>query len=183
VRFEIELIRGIDNLSIPGTIVELAPKHIDDFINLWSEKLRKYKTQDKLWDWLFKLNFISRNFEFEGYALEAEGCTQGLMKIETQLHTSRQVYGQKLVYVEFLASAPWNRSFIQSPPKFRGVGTNLLRYARVRSVELGYGGRVALHSLPGSVRFYENQLMSNFGTDEDEDNDNLIYFEYGRLGR
>ncbi|BCL39888.1 hypothetical protein [Nostoc sp. MS1] len=87
------------------------------------------------------------------------------------------------LFLSLCEKSGWNRSFIQSPPKFRGVGTNLLRYARVRSIELGYGGRVGLHSLPGSVRFYENQLMSNFGTDEDEDNDNLIYFEYGRLGR
>ncbi|MBD2452308.1 GNAT family N-acetyltransferase [Nostoc sp. FACHB-152] len=179
--FGIELIRGVDNLPIQGNIEELASKHIDDFVNFWSEELQKYQTQDKQWDWLFKLNFIKRNSEFEGYALVAEDSTQGLMKIETQLHSSHQVYGQKLVYVEFLASAPWNRSFIQRPPKFRGVGTNLLRYARVRSVELGYGGRVGLHSLPESVRFYENQLMNNFGLDENKDN--LIYFEYGRLGR
>lgn len=179
MQFEIELIRGIDNLSIQGNIVKLAPKHIDDFVNFWSEELQKYKTQDKHWDWLFKLNFIRRNSEFEGYALEAEGNTQGLMKIETQRHGSHKEYGKKLVYVEFLASAPWNRKVIQRPPMFRGVGTNLLRYARLRSVELGYGGRVGLHSLPESVQFYENQFMNNFGADYNKDY--LFYFEYGLL--
>ncbi|MGJ5673424.1 MAG: GNAT family N-acetyltransferase [Nostochopsis sp.] len=178
---KIELIRGIDNLPIEGNIVELAPKHVDDFANLWLEQLRECETEDKEWDWLFKLDFINRNSEFEGYALEAEDITQGLMKIETQRHGSHEVYGQKLVYVEFLASAPWNRKAIQRPPRFRGVGTNLLRYARLRSVQLGYGGRVGLHSLPGSVRFYDNQLMDNFGPDEDKED--LIYFEYGLLRR
>lgn len=178
---KIQLIKGIDNLPIEGIVVELSQKHIDDFVNLWSRQLLEYEAEDKEWDWLFKLNFIKRNSEFEGYALEAEGSTQGLMKIETQRHSSHEVSGQKLVYVEFLASAPWNRKVIQRPPRFRGVGTNLLRYARLRSMELGYGGRVGLHSLPGSVRFYDSQLMNNFGTDEDKDN--LIYFEYGLLRR
>ncbi|MCC5640677.1 GNAT family N-acetyltransferase [Nostoc sp. CHAB 5844] len=181
MRFEIELIRGFDHLPIQGSIEELAPKHINDFVNLWSEELQKYQTQDKEWDWLFKLNFIRRNSEFEGYALLAEDSTQGLIKIETQRHGSHEEYGRKLVYVEFLASAPWNRKVIQRPPRFRGVGTNLLRYARLRSVELGYAGRVGLHSLPESVRFYENQLMNNFGVDENQNN--LIYFEYSQLRR
>lgn len=96
------------------------------------------------------------------------------MKIETQRHGSHEVYGQKLVYVEYLASAPWNRKEIQRPPRYQGVGTNLLRYARVRSVELGYSGRVGLHSLPGSVKFYENQLMENFGPDEGNDDARLF---------
>lgn len=139
------------------------------------------KSRDKFWDWLFKLEMINRSEEYEGYALEAEGCTQGFMKIETQRHGSHEVYGQKLVYVEYLATAPWNRKEIQRLPRYKGVGTNLLRYARVRSVELGYRGRVGLHSLPGSVKFYENQLMDNFGPDEG--NDDLIYFEYRPLRR
>lgn len=181
MHFKIELIRGIDNLPIEGAIVELTSKHTDDFVNFWSERLHEYETEDQEWDWLFKLDFIRRNSEFEGYALEVEGSTQGLIKIETQRHGSHEVYGKKLVYVEFLASAPWNRKLIQRPPRFRGVGTNLLRYARLRSVELGYGGMVGLHSLPESVRFYENQLMNNFGADENKDY--LIYFEYGLLRR
>lgn len=181
MQLKVELIKGIDNLPIEGVIVDLAPNHVDDFVNLWLDQLRASSTDDKDWDWLFKLGFISRNSEYEGYALEVEGVTQGLMQIETQRHGSHEIYGQKLIYVEFLASAPWNRKAIQRPRRYQGVGANLLRYARLRSVELGYGGRVGLHSLPGSVRFYNNQLMDNFGPDEQKDD--LIYFEYGPLRR
>jgi hypothetical protein len=42
-----------------------------------------------------------------------------------------------------------NRQLIQRPPKLKGVGTALLVFARTRSMELGYKGRVGLHSLPG----------------------------------
>ncbi len=180
MNFKVKLNLGTDNLSIDGAIVELAQNHVDDFINLWLNQLRVVETDDKFWDWLFKLDFISRNEEYEGYALEAEGCTQGLMQIETQRHKS-QVSGQQLVYIEYLTSAPWNRKEIQRPPRFRGVGANLLRYARIRSVELGYGGRVGLHSLPRSERFYDNQLMTNYGIDGEKDD--LVYFEYGLLRR
>ena len=99
------------------------------------------------------------------------------MLIETQLHGSRLKEGKRLIYVDGVASAPWNRQFIQRPPKLKGVGTALLVFARTRSIELGYEGRVGLHSLPGAEEFYENQGMINLG--EDEDYDDLIYFEYG----
>ncbi|GAB1544642.1 hypothetical protein NUACC21_73180 [Scytonema sp. NUACC21] len=53
---------------------------------------------------------------------------------------------------------------------FKGVGTALLRFARLLSVELGYEGRVGLHSLPGAERFYEKQGMLDYGSEEDYDN-------------
>ena len=101
------------------------------------------------------------------------------MMVETQLHDSRSAIGQRLVYIQYITSAPWNRKEIQRPLRYKGVGTALLRYARLRSVELGYGGRIGLHSLPTAERFYENQNMLNLGIDEEYEN--LTYFEYGML--
>ena len=98
------------------------------------------------------------------------------MMVETQLHGSRSAIGQRLVYIQYITSAPWNRKEIQRPPRYKGVGTALLRYARLRSVELGYGGRIGLHSLPTAERFYENQNMLNLGIDEEYEN--LTYFEF-----
>jgi hypothetical protein len=94
--------------------------------------------------------------------------------------------GKRLVYITRLVTAPPNRIEIQNPPRFKGVGTVLLRLARIRSVELGYGGRIGLHSLPNSFRFYERINMINCGKDTDDgdnDNDELTYFEYGSLER
>jgi hypothetical protein len=75
--------------------------------------------------------------------------------------------------------APWNRVKIQNPPRYRNVGTSLLNFARIRSLDLGYKGRIGLHSLPDAVQFYDKQKMQNLG--EDEDYDNFVYFEYGIL--
>jgi hypothetical protein len=72
VRLKVELTRGVDNQPVEGFIVKLAQNHVDDFVNLWLNQLRVVKADDKFWDWLFKLGFIDRNSEYEGYALEAE---------------------------------------------------------------------------------------------------------------
>jgi hypothetical protein len=103
------------------------------------------------------------------------------MIIETQMHGSRLNIGKRLVYVDGIATTPTNRIEIQRPPQFKGVGQALLNFARIRSVELGYEGRVGLHSLLRSVGFYEKQNMFNCGPDEEYDN--LVYFEYGALRR
>jgi hypothetical protein len=94
---------------------------------------------------------------------------------------SRLNLGKRLVYVDGIATAPNNRIEIQRLPQFKGVGQALLNFARIRSVELGYEGRVGLHSLPRSVGFYEKQNMFNCGAEEEYDN--LVYFEYGALRR
>lgn len=174
---KVRLTQGDDNSPVEACVVPLATKHIEDFENIWKEQLRLFKQEDKFWDLILKLRFISRFKNYEGYAIEYNDKTEGLLIIETQEHGSRQTPGKRLVYINGVASAPWNREVIQRPPKFKGVGTALLRFARSRSVELGYEGRVGLHSLPGTERFYENQGMFDLGPDEDYDD--LIYFEFG----
>ena len=51
--------------------------------------------------------------------------------------------------------------------------------ARQRSVELEYGGRVGLHSLPEAEAFYRRYNMPDYGPDPDKKG--LVYFEYGAL--
>ncbi|BAY50418.1 hypothetical protein SAMD00079811_80470 (plasmid) [Scytonema sp. HK-05] len=181
MQLKIGLQRGVDNTPIEAYLVDLGPRHIDDYVNDWVEKLRRFSQEDKYWDWIFKLRYIVNQENLEGYAVECENKTQGLMIIETQMHGSRLNIGKRLVYVDGIATAPTNRIEIQRPPQFKGVGQALLNFARIRSVELGYEGRVGLHSLPRSEGFYEKQNMFNCGPEEDYDN--LVYFEYGALRR
>ncbi|MHC5612105.1 MAG: GNAT family N-acetyltransferase [Nostoc sp.] len=178
---KIELKRGVDNTSVEAYLVDLVQRHVDDYVNYWVESLRLFSQSDKYWDWIFKLRYISNQENLEGYAVECENKTQGLMIIETQMHGSRLNIGKRLVYVDGIATAPTNRIEIQRPPQFKGVGQALLNFARIRSVELGYEGRIGLHSLPRSEGFYEKQNMFNCGSEEEYDN--LVYFEYGVLRR
>ncbi|MEO1095086.1 MAG: hypothetical protein AAFX01_09315 [Cyanobacteria bacterium J06638_28] len=103
------------------------------------------------------------------------------MAIETQWHRSQIERRNRIVYIQALASAPWNRKAIQPLPALRGVGTALLLFARQRSLELGYEGRVGLHALSGVESFYDDQNMASYGPDPEKEN--LTYFEYGRFQR
>jgi hypothetical protein len=85
-------------------------------------------------------------------------------------------FGKPIVYVEFLATAPWNRPEVQKPTRYRGVGTVMIAAAVQLSFELGYRGRVALHSLPAADKFYrENCKMTELG--KDTAHQDLVYFE------
>lgn len=181
MRRSVQLIRGIDNQIVEAVLLTLAQNHIDDVENLWRKQLKLYRQEDKYWDWLFKKRISGSWDNYETYAIEYQEKTQGLLWLETQQHRSQVKIGQRVVYIEALASAPWNRKTIQKPPELKGVGTVLLNFARFRSLNLGYEGRVALHALPGAERFYDSRNMMNFGADADKED--LIYFEYGRLRR
>lgn len=175
---QVQLIRGDNNTSVNAYLVGLQQKHIDDYKTLWRNQLILHLQSDKFVDWEFKLRFISNSLNREGSAIEElSGETQGLMLIETQLHGSRITEGQRLVYMEIVATAPWNRTDIQYLPRYKSVGTIFIQFARTRSIELGYQGRLGLHSLPGTEKFYDNQRMLNLGADEDYEN--IVYFEYG----
>lgn len=177
----VRLIRGLDDRVVEAVLLALAQNHINDFEYLWKEQLRLSGQEDKYWDWLFKKRLSLTRENYESYAIEYQGRTQGLLWIETQQHRSQVEVGQRLVYIEALASAPWNRRVIQQPPELKGVGTLLLNFARFRSLDLGYEGRLALHALPGAERFYDARNMMNFGADAEKED--LIYFEYGQLRR
>lgn len=57
---------------------------------------------------------------------------------------------------------------VDDPPYLVGVSRAALLLARQRSVELGYGGRVGLHSLPESEAFYQRNNMPDYGPDPDK---------------
>jgi hypothetical protein len=179
VQQPVQLIRGQDNSVVQALLVDLNQTHLDTFDTLWRPLLQRFETEDKFWDWVVKQR-ISLSFEnVESYAIEYDGVAQGLIALETQWHRSWIDSQQRLVYVEAIASAPWNRVRIQQRPTLKGVGSVLLAFARRRSLQLGYGGRLGLHALPGAQGFYDAKNMMDFGPDLEKDG--LVYFEYSQL--
>jgi hypothetical protein len=83
--------------------------------------------------------------------------------------------GLPLVYVDYLESAPWNLR--SGSRQYLGVGQLLLREAVNRSIELGYRGRVGLHSLPQVEPFYERKC-GLVGCGPDSEYYGLVYFEF-----
>ncbi|WP_052049503.1 hypothetical protein [Leptolyngbya sp. KIOST-1] len=164
---------------VSGLICTMQQRHQDDFQSTWQGILDVTDQPDAGWLWDYKRRQSEQEGRYEAYALEAEELTQGLMFLETQWHRSQVQPSSRLVYVEALASAPWNRSSLEQPPFFQGVGRSLLLFARQRSLELGYGGRVGLHALPESEAFYHRLQMPDYGADPEKEG--LVYFEYGAM--
>lgn len=111
------------------------------------------------WDWNRKapeLGLLPIRF----LAVECEDRLQGLMKVDLVSHRCRisGQRGQELVYIDYVEVAPWNiKTFTEAlglQPRFSGVGTRLVEAAVRLSQDEGFKGRVGLHSLPASERFY-----------------------------
>jgi GNAT superfamily N-acetyltransferase len=180
--------RTQDQEIVAGRLVPLSDKFLHDSLVLWTARLSGSKEEDSHWDWHKKYRFYKQDPTYEMYSIELEQIAQGLIIIEIDFHRSRCDPGKPIVYVDFLATAPWNRQSLENPPRYRGVGSALLEYARIRSCELEYQGRLGLHSLSGAENFYkafrfrdDEREMKNFGPDYDKQN--LTYFEREREKR
>lgn len=165
--------------TVIATICDLTQVHVEQINSIWRRILREAQQPDASWDWAYKLRLALGNSRYEAYGIELDDLLQGVVLLETQWHRSWLPQRFPLVYVEYLASAPWNRRPLEDPPYLSKVGRALLLLARQRSVELGYEGRIGLHSLPGSEGFYHRYNMTDCGPDPDQDG--LIYFEYAAL--
>ena len=105
---------------------------------------------------------------------------QGLLAVRTD-KTCRlaEQAGLPLVYVDYLATAPWNYApflaRIGGTPRYRRSGEALMRTAVALSRELGWGGRLGLHALPQADSFYARLGMIPLGVDEAYES--LRYFE------
>src|SRR5262249_55773345 len=107
------------------------------------------------------------------------GVTQGMMILETTRRRCRieSQKGKNLVYVEYIENAPWNREqLLFNPPRYKGVGSILIRAAIETSKSEGFKGRVGLHALPQSNGFYaEKCRMTDMGPDSHYQD--MHYFE------
>lgn len=135
--------------------------------------------QSRHWDWRQKASAMQGLLARTGYSVVCNGVTQGMMILDTVLKHSRikGQTGKHLVYVEFIENAPWNRrELLFDPPRYRGIGSVLMRAAITVSQEEGFKGRVGLHSLPQANSFYGNTCgMTDLG--QDENYEGLRYFE------
>lgn len=139
---------------------------------------RAHWPQSRHWDWRRKVGVLQGMLANPGFSIVCNGLTQGMMIVDTVKHRGRLdgQNGQHLVYVEFVENAPWNRPELFDPPRYRGVGSILIRAAVALSEELEFHGRIGLHSLPQANGFYANTCgMTDLGADPDHEG--LRYFE------
>lgn len=111
------------------------------------------------------------------FGVECGVDMQGLMLVSTAGHPCRipEQRGKDQVYVEFVATAPWNWPELVAEPRYGLVGRVLIATAVNLSVAEGFRGRIGLCSLPQAETFYANNCgMTDHGIDAKE---RLRYFE------
>lgn len=170
----------------------IASNNVDDFDNEWrpimDAALAKLTTQsaieaaqlqDAHWKWREKHKARSNRFDWESFAVECDGLTQGLMFLRT-VGFAREPSQKNLplVYIDLVSVAPWNRPTLTKTPTYKGIGPLLLGAALSFSINEGLDGRLGLHSLPQSESWYRDACkMSEIGPDTAYPG-NLVYFEF-----
>lgn len=145
----------------------------------WHEILGEFDVQDHHWDWRTKCPAPSDE-QSRIFSLLNAGDVEAVMLVRLDKRSRSLGEAGPIVYVDYLAVAPWNRKKIQDPQRFRHLGTVLLGAAVELSRALGCDGRCGLHALPQSEGYYRHIGMRDFGLDEDYLS--LRYFEFDTVG-
>lgn len=185
------LLESATGRAVDAVVVSpLTDKHIDDWRELWQahqiDALRRLQRtmipisqwpQHVHWSWEAKEIAIREILAYKGFAVEAQGVTQGMMILDlTGSCRLPEQAGKPLVYVLFVETAPWNRPQFGQLPIFQGVGHVLIGTAINLSDDEGFAGRLGLHSLPQADSFYRDKIrMTEIGPDATKEN--LRYFE------
>jgi hypothetical protein len=140
----------------------------------WQEMQRIYGAPDSHWDWDDISSTTGAMHRL--LALVEMSSVEALMRLDlskpSRIETATYT---PIAYVEYLAVGPWNRQAIQSPPRFKGLGTVMLGIATEISRGEGMSGRCGLHSLSQSEGFYRRSGMLDLGMDYTE---GMTYFEF-----
>ncbi|WP_045320360.1 hypothetical protein [Limimaricola cinnabarinus] len=167
------LFQGVDLATLQGIEASWTP--------MFDTAAAENRPEDAHWEWAAKaLQALQNPLNYEIFGIEADGKTQGMMLVVkggAKCFSRHPEHPRMpLVYVDFLATAPWNRRGLIESPTYKGVGRVLFMSAVSLSIEEEFAGRVALHSLPGAEAFYRDRLsMTDLGADGDYQN--LRYFE------
>lgn len=126
-----------------------------------------YAEPEHQWDWSLKHKEARGLLSYSMFGVDVAGEAQGLMLLTTDKYFARrpEQLGLGLVDVTFLATAPWNNKRITGVQRYRGVGTVMMYTAAKVSIDLGFKGRLRLHSLKGAESFYDGHGMHCMGPD------------------
>lgn len=157
--FNITLMRHIRKLELSG--LDIAPV------------LESAQLEDDHWSWLIK-SLHYRGDCYKWFFLIAENYPQAACLV---YHPKSSVVGAgDIFYVEYIATAPWNRENVVADRVFKGVGPKLLDFViSYTKNDLKLSPGFSLHSLPKATQFYEKIGMTAF---PQYDKGELKFFEW-----
>lgn len=111
---------------------------------------------DSHWEWRELVSTFQNKPAFRARCVKcSRGRVHGAMLLRVDAKSALDP-GEKAVFVDRIATAPWNRDRVARSPLLRGSGTGLLVYATALSYSLGFGGRVSLIPI-ANQNFYANR--------------------------
>ena len=123
-----------------------------------AEILEQIQIDDAHWKW-FDKSFCYKQSDYDWFFLMAENIPQGVCLI---YHPKPSVLEDgDIFYIEYVASAPWNRVNPMRPQIFKKIGSILIKYAIDYAhtvLKLRYG--FSLHALPKAAAFYHKIGMT-----------------------
>lgn len=123
-------------------------------VETWLPILRGSAEEDANWDWPGKAEDPCFPHAIEHVAIVVDDEVQGILVTSLPAEPPALSEISDLLYVEYIAAAPWNRKHL-GPPRFKAVGPALLRHAVLRSFAVGREGRIGLHSEKQAESFYD----------------------------
>jgi hypothetical protein len=125
------------------------------------------------WDWRIKY-WIGEAEGHRRFGIRLGYKMQGLMLVVPSAE-SKLVAGQKAVYIDYIATAPWNERYEGAQDgQFAQVGSVLIQQAVDLSRKYGFSGRIGLYALPQAVEWYIKLGMTEVRASL---KDGLRYFE------
>jgi hypothetical protein len=176
---EATLLDGLDRAEVEGAEGQWIPFLQEQLQKLKARGISKEKwPEHSHWDWRQKYEATEGLLAYRMFGIECQSRMQGMMLVTTAGKTCRIVSqrNKPLVYVHFLAAAPWNLPSIVSEPRFALVGSVMIAAAIHLSLAEEFSGRIGLHSLPQADDWYSRGCgMTDLGPDPAVQN--LRYFE------
>lgn len=163
---------GAEKVKIIKEILQSHPG-IEGNSELFIEQIRLNRLDDLNWNWTNKA-LVCNSDDYKWFFLEADGKIQAACII--YFPKISRLDGEPIFYVDYVATAYWNRGRPGHSKKFGHVCRKLIAYASsYGSEELGYRAGFCLHSIPTAESYYRNLGLSEY--DHDEDKENLRYYE------
>lgn len=144
--------------EINGLCREAAKHRIDG--EWWNDQLETLRPLDQEpdchWNWCQIISSYQNKPMYAARCVQtSDGLIQGAMLLRRKVNSVLEP-GEPAVFIDRLATAPWNRDNLAKLPNYRGIGTGFVLYAIVLSYSQGYCGRVNLQAV-ASEDFYAKQ--------------------------
>lgn len=163
---------GVEKDKITAQILAAYPNAMTDIDTFW-QATQEFNIEDWGWEWTRKA-MLCRPPRYDWFFLLSDGTIQGIAII---YHPEQsQLQADNIFYVDYLATAFWNRNRPGYRKRFSQIGSILLAHSinyAISVLKLRPG--FSLHSLPGAEKFYLGLGMADLGIDTKKEN--LRYFE------